>query len=120
MPSIAAIWAARYANTMRRHVLLLFVTTIVIGCNQWPKGLGGRTSGLRDEEFVEVYVRLSKTNSPAEKARILKEAGTTAREMDEFVKVRLDDLPALSIVFDSVVARMGNPPNDGLGRLPRR
>lgn len=120
MPSIAAIWAARYANTMRGYLLVFFIATIWTACDRLPEGFGRRTPGLTDKEFIEVYVKLARTSSPEVKARILKESGTTAKEMEQFVKVRLNDLPALSMVFDSVVARMGNPTDDGLRRLPRR
>ena len=66
-------------------------------------------SPLSNREFVEIYTKLVRAQSIPEKERILKEHGTSKAELEEFVRANVHDLPALSEVFDTVVARIGAP-----------
>jgi hypothetical protein len=101
-------------------LLLIVLLATTSACDRLPFGKTGKNTRLSDKEFVEVYVKLAQATSPEEKARILQQAGTSAEELEEFVKVYLDDLPALSQVFDTVVARIGNSREQDLPALPGR
>jgi hypothetical protein len=92
--------------------MILMLSSTALACDKLPGARGKNGSRLRDVEFIDVYVKLARATSPEEKARVLKEAGTSREELDEFIEVRLEDLPALSTVFDSVVARMGSASED--------
>ena len=87
-------------------------------CEQLSTSNSRRSTKLSETEFVDVCVKLARATSPAEKTRIMKEAGVTREDLDQFIAVYLEDLPGLSQVFDSVVARMGNPVDGPLPVLP--
>ena len=82
--------------------------------------IGRPRAKLTDKEFVEVYVKLARAQTPQEKAAVLKQHGTTEAELQEFVQVHLRDLPALSTVFDTLVARMGSEREPTVPALPIR
>jgi hypothetical protein len=83
------------------------------------RGATGRPKTTLDErEFVEVYIALSRATTPQAKAQVLKQHGTSEQELEEFIKSYLNDLPALSSVFDSIVARQGAQ-QSGVPVLPR-
>ena len=94
---------------MRKLLLLIVVLATASACGQIPLGNKRKTTGLTDREFVEIYIKLARAHSLEEKERILKQHGTTKKELEAFVRANVDDLPALSEVFDTVVARIGAP-----------
>jgi hypothetical protein len=97
------------AFRMRKLLLLIAVLATVSACDQLPFGNKRNATRLSDREFVEIYIKLAKARSLPDKERILKQHGTTKAELEEFVRANVDDLPALSEVFDTVVARIGAP-----------
>jgi hypothetical protein len=82
--------------------------------------VGRPRARLSEKEFVEVYVKLSRATTPQAKAAVLKQHGTTEAELQQFIQVHLKDLPALSTVFDSLVARMGSEQQPPVPALPIR
>ena len=85
-------------------LLLVFVVT---ACEVFRGATGRPKTTLDEREFVEVYVALSRATTPEAKAQVLKQHGTSEEELQEFMKSYVNDLPALSSVFDSIVARHG-------------
>jgi hypothetical protein len=94
---------------MRKLLLLIVVLATASACGQLPFGNKRNATRLTEREFVEIYIQLARAQSVAEKETILKKHGTTRAELDEFVHANIDDLAALSEVFDTVVARIGAP-----------
>ena len=105
---------------MVKAATLLLV--IVIGACEVFQGASGRPrTQLTEREFIEVFVALGKARSVDEKAQILKQRGTSEKELQDFMQAYANNLPALSAVFDSIVARQGagsEGPMD-VPRLPR-
>jgi hypothetical protein len=96
-------------HNMRKLLLLIAVLATANACDQLPIGGKRRATRLTDAEFVEIYVKLAKAHSVAEKQSILKQHRTTEKDLEEFVRVNTRDLAALSTVFDTMVARIGAP-----------
>ena len=80
--------------------LMLFSACDVFRAPGLPK------TRLTQEEFIEVYVALAKANTPAEKERILKEHGTSQKELEAFIQAYTADVSSLSAAFDSALSRM--------------
>ena len=96
-------------------LLLVFVVT---ACEVFRGATGRPKTTLDERTFVEVYVALSRATTPEAKAQVLKQHGTSEEELQEFMKLYVNDLPALSSVFDSIVARQGAQ-QPGIPVLPR-
>lgn len=90
-------------------IRMLAMSLIILAgaCEVFRGGVGRPRTALTEREFVDVYVALGKAPTPAAKAQVLKQHGTSQREMEEFLRAYAEDLPALSEVFDSIVARQG-------------
>jgi hypothetical protein len=86
-------------------VLLLMI--VLAACDVFRGGNARPTHALSEREFVEIYVALAKARTPEAKAEILKQHGTSVKELESFVQAYSGNLPAMSAVFDSVVARQG-------------
>lgn len=91
---------------MQRAAALLLVF-VITACEVFRGATDRPRTALEEREFVEVYVALSRATTPEAKAQVLKQHGTSEEELEEFTKSYLNDLPALSAVFDSIVARQG-------------
>lgn len=91
---------------------------ILVGCDVFQGGPRHANAPLEEREFIEVYVALAQARSVGEKQRILQEHGTSEKELKAFVQAYANDLPALSMVFDSVVARLGMRPGVEVPSLP--
>ena len=91
---------------MQRAAALLLVF-VITACEVFRGASGRPRTALEEREFVEVYVALSRATTPEAKAQVLKQHRTSEEELQEFTKSYLNDLPALSAVFDSIVARLG-------------
>jgi hypothetical protein len=105
---------------LRRIRRAVFVALLVApSCNVFQAGRNRPATALTDREFVDLYVALARATSPGDKQRILEQHGTTREEMKAFIGAYSNDLPALSVVFDSVVARLGMQPGMEVPLLPR-
>ena len=102
---------------MPRAAALLLVFAIA-ACEVFRGATGRPRTALGEREFVEVYIALSRATTPQAKAEVLKQHGTSEDELQEFMKSYVNDLPALSSVFDTIVARQGAP-QPGVPELPR-
>ena len=91
---------------MQRFWLLL-VILVGSGCELFQGGRPRPRTSLSQREFTDVYVALAAAQTPEQKAQILKQHGTSEKELREFIEAYSLNLPALSEVFDSVVARQG-------------
>jgi hypothetical protein len=80
---------------------------LVPGCDVFRGGSPRPKTTLSQREFVDVYVALAAAQTPGAKAQILKQHGTSEKELQQFIQAYSVNLPALSEVFDSVVARQG-------------
>lgn len=88
---------------MRR---LLFVCVLLLAsCDVFRAGSSRPSTALSPREFVDVYVALAQATTQAEKARILRKHQTSEKEMQAFISGYAKNLPELSAVFDSVLAR---------------
>ena len=67
------------------------------------------TSELTREKFVEVYVELARSNTPAARQAILKKHKTTEKAMQEFVRAYSGNVTELSAAFDSALAKLAAP-----------
>ena len=83
------------------------VLLILVAACEVFRGPGRPDTALSEREFVDVYVALGKARTPEAKAQVLKQHGTTEKELAAFLRAYTEDLPALSEVFDSIVARQG-------------
>jgi hypothetical protein len=115
--SWCAVFVAKYS--WRRIRCALFVAPFFLpGCSVFQGGRDTGDTALSDREFVDVYVELARARQPAEKQQILQQHGTTRKEMEAFINAYANDLSALSVVFDSVVARLGMQPGMEVPALP--
>lgn len=93
--------------------ITIVLVLVLASCDVFRGGDPQPKTTLSEREFVDVYVALTRANSPQAKDSVLKKHGTTLREMEAFVRAYTVNLPALSTVFDSVVAQLGpqGPPD---------
>lgn len=101
-----------------RCVLAVALFAVAAGCNVFQGGRHRPATALSEREFVEVYVALARAAQPEQKQRILEQHGTSRKELHEFINAYSNDLPALSVVFDSVVARLGSERGVEVPALP--
>ena len=87
------------------RIVLLFMVVSLASCDVFRGGSPRPKTELQPQEFVDVYVALSKAQSPAEKAGILRKHKTSEKAMQEFITAYSKNLQELSLVFDSVLAR---------------
>jgi hypothetical protein len=87
----------------------LMMVLVVGGCDVFRGASGRPRTELSEREFIEVYVALAKAHTPEAKAQVLKQHDTSEAELKAFMQAYTNDLPALSAVFDSIVARQGTP-----------
>lgn len=102
---------------MRRIRCVVLVALFLSACNVFQSGRRPATA-LSEREFVDVYVALARATQPAQKQQILQRHRTSRKELEEFINAYSNDLPALSVVFDSVVARLGMQPGMEVPALP--
>ena len=91
---------------MIRYVALSLVVCLG-ACDVFRGGPSRPKTALSEREFVDVYVALAKATTPEAKQQVLTQHGTTEKELAAFLRAYADNLPALSAVFDSIVARQG-------------
>ena len=104
---------------MRSLRCAVFVALFAVaGCNVFQGGRHRPGTALSEREFVAVYVELARATQPEQKQRILERHGTSRKEMQDFINAYSNDLPALSTVFDSVVARLGSVRGMDVPALP--
>jgi hypothetical protein len=96
----------------------VFVALVLSGCNVFQGGPNRPATALSEREFVDVYVALARATQPAQKQQILQRHRTSRKELEQFINAYSNDLPALSVVFDSVVARLGMQPGMEVPALP--
>jgi hypothetical protein len=109
--------AARYRLRISRYTLVV-VFLLAAACDVFQGGRHRPRTPLTEREFIEAYVALANARSVEEKRRILEQRGTSEKELQAFIQAYADDLPALSMVFDSVVARLGMQPGMEVPALP--
>ncbi len=80
---------------------------MIAACDVFRGGDARPKTTLSQREFVEIYVALSRARTPDAKAEVLKENGTSVKELEAFMQAYSSNLTAISEVFDSVVARQG-------------
>ena len=100
------------------RISALILVFALAACDVFRAATGRPNTALDEREFVEVYVALGRATTPEAKAEILKRHGTSEKELQDFMKSYVNDLPALSAVFDSIVARLGAERTD-VPALPR-
>lgn len=93
--------------------MTILLVLLFASCDVFRGGDPHPKTSLSEREFVDVYVELTRARTPEAKDSVLKKHGTTQRELEAFVRAYTANLPALSTVFDSVVARFGpqGPPD---------
>ena len=99
----------------------LSLVLLISACDVFQGASGRPRTELTEREFIEVFVALGKARSVDEKAQILKQRGTSEKELQDFMQAYVKNLPALSAVFDSIVARQGAGSEGSMDvpRLPR-
>ena len=69
---------------MRKEMLVLLLSVAIAGCDY----IRGRNSiprtALSEDEFIEVYVELARTRDPETRDSILKQHGTSERQLKAF------------------------------------
>jgi len=98
--------------------ILVAAFLLATACDVFQGGRQRPSTPLTEREFIEAYVALAKARSVEEKRRILEQRGTSEQELKAFIQAYARDLPALSVVFDSVVARLGMQPGMEVPALP--
>jgi hypothetical protein len=97
---------SRLGFEMIRAAALLLVV-VVSACEVFRGGAARPRTAQSEREFVDVYVALSKAQTPEAKRQVLIQHGTSEKELEAFMRAYAANLPALSAVFDSIVARQG-------------
>ena len=92
---------------MMMRVAAALLVVLVGACEVFRGGAGRPKTALSEREFVDVYVALGKARTPEAKVDILRQHGTSQKELEEFMRAYANNLPRLSEVFDSIVARQG-------------
>jgi hypothetical protein len=98
---------------------VLLLVGFLSACDVFRGGDPRPRTKLSEREFVDVYVALAQVPTPEEKARVLKQHGTSEKELHAFVRAYSRNLTALSTVFDSIVARQGVHAEPQFRNLPR-
>jgi hypothetical protein len=107
-----------------RYRMLRFIATsllVLLGaCEVFSDTAGRPKTTLSEREFIDVYVALAKAQTTDAKAQVLRQHGTTEKQVREFMQAYANDLPALSEIFDTIVARQGTQAETpDFPRLPR-
>jgi hypothetical protein len=89
------------------------------GCNVFQGGRHRPKTALSEREFIDVYLALAQATRPEQEQRIFRQHRTSRKELQAFINAYSNDLPALSAVFDTLVARLGMQPGMEIPILPQ-
>ena len=93
--------------------ILVVLVVLVAACDVFRAG--DPKTELTQQQFVEVYVELARSNTPSARQAILKKHKTTEKALQDFVQAYSGDVRQLSTAFDSALARLAAPSS---GQLP--
>jgi hypothetical protein len=99
--------------------VLMVGLLLLSACDVFRSNSKRPKSELTPQQFVEVYTALGKARTPAEKQRVLRQHKTSEKALQEFVQAYAQDLPELSAVFDSALARLNAPADSDSSRRRR-
>src|SRR5687768_2203744 len=102
-----------YGSLMRIASLLIVIMLITAACDRAPSGVTA-AGGIRSEQFVDVYVKLMRTqnvpgsaaNFEQRKQKVLKDAGVTEKQLQEFVQNHAADISMMAVVWDTIQTRI--------------